>query len=154
MWLNEGHATWYQELWSAEEGHLFATDDAPDLDTLMSRIYAASTTLRERYGPPGRPHAGGATALFNNDVYVGGALVLYALRQEIGPAAFSEVERRWVALHRYGVASSADYAALASQVAGRDLTGFFDAWLYSPDTPPMPGHPDWRSAPAPSPSRS
>jgi aminopeptidase N len=154
VWLNEGHATWYQELWSAEEGHLLATDDAWDLEALMSRIYAASTMLRDRYGPPGKPKAGGASALFNDDVYSGGALVLYALRQEIGQAEFAEVERRWVATHRHGVATSADYAALASQVAGRDLTPFFNAWLYARETPPMPGHPDWTSAPTPSPSPS
>ena len=154
VWLNEGHATWYQELWSAEQGNLQASDGVPDLDTLMSRIYAASTRLRDRYGPPGRPNAGEAAALFNSDVYFGGALVLYALRQQIGQAAFAEVERRWVAEHRYGVATSADYAALASQVTGRNLTPFFDAWLYSPQTPPMPGHPDWRALPASSPSPS
>jgi hypothetical protein len=133
---------------------LLATDDAWDLEALMSRIYAASTILRDRYGPPGKPKAGGASALFNDDVYSGGALVLYALRQEIGQAEFAEVERRWVATHRHGVATSADYAALASQVAGRDLTPFFNAWLYARETPPMPGHPDWTSAPTPSPSPS
>ena len=26
VWLNEGHATWYQELWSAEQGNLRASD--------------------------------------------------------------------------------------------------------------------------------
>jgi aminopeptidase N len=154
VWLNEGHATWYQELWSSEEGNLLATDGAPDLDTLMQRIYAASDRLRAQYGPPGKPDAGGARQLFNPDVYAGGALVLYALRQEIGVAAFAQVERRWVAMHRDGIGTSADYAAVASQVAGRDLVPFFNSWLYSRSTPPMPGHADWTSMSPPSPSRS
>jgi hypothetical protein len=38
-----------------------------------------------------------------------------------------------------------DFIALASQISGRDLTGFLDAWLYGKDTPPMPGHSDWKS---------
>jgi len=44
-----------------------------------------------------------------------------------------------------GVASTADFESLASGIAGRDLSGFFEAWLYGEKTPPMPGHPDWKS---------
>ncbi len=47
--------------------------------------------------------------------------------------------------HRDSVAATADFTALASRVAGRDLTAFFEGWLYGKKTPPMPGHPDWRS---------
>ncbi len=72
--------------------------------------------------------------------------MLYALRQEIGRAAFDRLEREWVSRHRDGNASTADFVALASEVAGRDLTGFLHPWLYDAETPPMPGHPDWRSA--------
>ena len=43
-------------------------------------------------------------------------------------------------------ASTADFVRLASETAGRDLTGFLHAWLYDDTTPPMPGHPDWRSS--------
>jgi aminopeptidase N len=85
--------------------------------------------------------------VFNNNVYGGGALVLYALQQKIGDAAFARVERAWV--HRYAgrSASSADFIALASRVSGQDLTGFLRAWIYGTTTPPMPGHPDWTVAP-------
>ena len=46
---------------------------------------------------------------------------------------------------RYGgsPASTADFIALASEVAGPDLTAFLTDWLYGTTTPPMPGHPDW-----------
>ena len=50
--------------------------------------------------------------------------------------------------HRDGNASTADFVALASRAAGRDLTGFLSPWLYGSGTPPMPGHPDWRPGPA------
>ncbi|MGC5413289.1 M1 family peptidase, partial [Streptomyces sp. DT225] len=74
---------------------------------------------------------------------------LYALRQEIGRDAFGRLERLWVHKHRDSNAATADFVRLASQVAGRDLTASFDGWLYGTKTPPMPGHPDWRStAPA------
>lgn len=48
--------------------------------------------------------------------------------------------------HRDSNAATADFTTLASRVAGRDLTAFFDGWLYGKKTPPMPGHPDWTGA--------
>jgi hypothetical protein len=76
---------------------------------------------------------------------LGAALVLYALRQEIGRHAFEQVERAWVHRHRDATATTADFVRLASEVAGRDLGGFFRAWLYDTRTPPMPGRPHWKS---------
>ena len=69
--------------------------------------------------------------------------MLYALRQEIGTEAFDALERAWVTKYENGVASTGDFIALASKVAGRDLGAFLHAWLYDETTPPMPGHPDW-----------
>ncbi|CAO0825171.1 Aminopeptidase N OS=Streptomyces microflavus OX=1919 GN=Smic_62700 PE=3 SV=1 [Streptomyces microflavus] len=72
--------------------------------------------------------------------------MLYALRQEIGAAAFDRLQRAWVRIHRDGTATTADFVRLASGIGGRDLTAFFDGWLYGKKTPPMPGHPDWSAA--------
>jgi len=80
-------------------------------------------------------------------IYDGGALALYALRQEIGKDAFEALERRWLSDHLDGTATTADFIRLTSEVAGRDLSGFLHEWLYAEKTPPMPGHPDWRTAP-------
>ncbi len=146
VWLNEGHATWYQMLYGAEQGSLRSTFPGADLEGVMRAEYRQSDQLRRQFGPPAAPaSAASLRALFNPDVYAGGALVLYALRQEIGTTAFEEVEREWVRDHRDGVASTADYVDLASKVAGRDLGPFLDAWLYGATAPPMPGHPDWRA---------
>jgi len=81
--------------------------------------------------------------LFSAQVYYGGALVLYALRQQVGETAFRRIERAWVSRYRDGVASTQDFIALASAVSGQDLTAFLNAWVYGTTTPPMPGHPDW-----------
>ena len=151
VWLNEGHATWYQFAYSGEHGMLaqLTHGAATTFDDYMRLVYRGANTMRDSYGPPGAPRSGGAVDLFNPDVYDGGALALYALRQEIGVDAFRTVERQWVTLHRDGVASTADFVSLASSVAGRDLTTFLDAWLYSTTVPPMPNHPDWTSNPPP-----
>jgi aminopeptidase N len=149
VWLNEGHASWYEVQWGEEHRSLQEVYGAPSVEALLRQVYAGSDRLRAQYGPPAAPgSARGLRDLFNVNVYVGGALALYALRQEIGVPAFEEIERRWVRDHRDQVASTADFIALASQVARRDLEPFLGAWLYGRTTPPMPGRPDWQVLPA------
>ncbi|MFF8862892.1 M1 family metallopeptidase [Streptomyces sp. NPDC015139] len=143
VWLNEGHATWYEALYSEE------TAKRPMVDR-MKAAYGASDRWRQSGGPPALPKApvpGEKISIFRPNIYDGAALVLYALRQEIGRPAFERLERLWVQQHRDSTATTADFVRLASAVAGRDLGGFFQAWLYGEKTPPMPGHPDWKSAP-------
>ncbi|MGW3443448.1 M1 family metallopeptidase [Streptomyces sp. NPDC001076] len=145
VWLNEGHATWYEELYAEEKGH------QPMIDR-MKAAYGASDRWRAAGGPPALPKApepGQKISIFRPNIYDGAALALYALRQEIGKPAFERLERIWVQRHRDATATTADFVRLASAVANRDLTGFFDAWLYGAKTPPMPGHPDWKQVPAP-----
>ncbi|MFE2052283.1 M1 family metallopeptidase [Streptomyces sp. NPDC059459] len=140
LWLNEGHATWYEALYAEE------TADKP-MEARMKAAYGASDRWRAKGGPPAAPKpptSGSKTGIFRANVYDGAALVLYALRQEIGRAAFERLERTWVTRHRDGTATTADFVRLASEVSGRDLGAFLQGWLYGQKTPPMPGHPDWR----------
>ncbi|MCF3963855.1 M1 family metallopeptidase, partial [Streptomyces fuscigenes] len=144
LWLNEGHATWYEGTYAEEHG-------GPTFESRMRDAYSQSDGWREAGGPPARPKApvaGQPISIFRPVVYDGSALVLYALRQEVGADTFSRIERDWVRENRDSSASTADFAALASRDSGRDLTAFFQTWLYGAKTPPMPGHPDWKPAPA------
>ncbi|WP_228983987.1 M1 family metallopeptidase [Streptomyces sp. DH12] len=141
LWLNEGHATWYEARWAEDAGHR-------TLESRMREAYTASDRWRAAGGPPAAPRPpapGQKISLFRPVVYDGSALVLYALRQEIGDPAFRELERRWVTRHAHATAGTAEFVGLASEVAGRDLTRFLRGWLYGERTPAMPGHPDWRS---------
>ncbi|MHB9858613.1 M1 family metallopeptidase [Streptomyces sp. YIM S03343] len=145
VWLNEGHATWYEELYAEEKAH-------KPMVTRMKAAYALSDGWRKAGGPPAAPRPpapGQKIGIFRANVYDGAALVLYALRGTIGEAAFERLERLWVRGHADGTATTADFERLASAVAGRDLSAFFTAWLYGAKTPPMPGHPDWTSSAAP-----
>ena len=150
VWLNEGHATWYQWLWGSEKG--FLGEDlgtgTNDLDESIRLVYGIEDQLRAAGGPPGQPQSGDPYDVFDINRYWGGALVLFALREEIGIPAFERLERAWVRKYRDGVATTDDFIALASRIAGRDLGPFLRAWLYDPTTPPMPNHPDWVVQPA------
>ncbi|MFE9023693.1 M1 family metallopeptidase [Streptomyces sp. NPDC007808] len=151
LWLSEGHATWYEALYAAEKA-------GRPLEARMKAAYAASDRWRAAGGPPAAPKAptaGKKTGIFRPNVYDGAALVLYALRQEIGAPAFERLERAWVSRHQDTSASTADFVALAEEISGRDLDGFLHAWLYGKKTPPMPGQPEWRSMdPAKTPAKA
>ncbi|GAA2816668.1 M1 family metallopeptidase [Streptomyces showdoensis] len=146
LWLNEGHATWYEALYAEEKG-------GPTLERRMKAAYGASDQWRADGGPPAAPkppEPGEKISLFRPVVYDGAALALYALRHEIGTEAFQRLERTWVSEHQDGTPGTKDFIALAEWISGRDLTRFFADWLYAAKTPPMPGHPDWHSrAPRP-----
>ncbi|MBH1938675.1 M1 family metallopeptidase [Streptomyces sp. AV19] len=140
VWLNEAHATWYESLYAELKG-------GRKLEDRVRRAYEYSDLMRTDGGPPAvlKPAAPGKkVGIFRPVVYDGSLLVLYALRQKIGTAAFEELEREWVTAHRDSTASTADFVRLASRTARQDLTEFLRAWLYEPTTPPMPGHPDWK----------
>jgi aminopeptidase N len=135
LWLNEGHATWFE--WSYRRDHFGAS-----LDEIVRALYENGDELRRRFGPVARPRA---HTLFSPMVYDGAAVALYALRQELGDAPFRTLLREWPRRNAGRSVTTADYIVLASEIAGRDLSAFLNAWLYGSEQPPMPGHPDWKA---------
>ncbi|HWM22897.1 MAG TPA: M1 family metallopeptidase [Ilumatobacteraceae bacterium] len=122
MWLNEGFASYAEWMWLDEAG-------------LTPLAMSADDALRGRQDAAISVDAPTLDELFGSGVYVGGAMVLHALRLEVGDDDFFEILRAWVARYNGKSATSDDFRALAAETAGRDLGPFFDAWLSSPDPP-------------------
>ncbi|MDH6629632.1 aminopeptidase N [Streptomyces sp. LBL] len=142
LWLSEGHATWYEALYAEEKAKR-------PMEARWKAAYRTSDRWRAAGGPPAAPKApdpGRKISIFRPNVYDGAALVLYALRQEIGRPAFEQLERAWASRYHDATATTADFVRLASAFSGRDLGEFFQGWLYGGKTPPMPGHPYWKTA--------
>ena len=142
LWLNEGHATWYEWTYGDE---VFGGDFE-----LVARIHGAyeqGDQWRAQYGPVAMPASNELFELFSPNVYDGGAVVLYALRQVIGERAFARLEEEWAQRNKGESVGTEDFIALASKVARRNLGPFLRDWLYGTETPPMPGHPDWETLP-------
>ncbi|MFJ9713291.1 M1 family metallopeptidase [Streptomyces sp. NPDC101234] len=137
LWLSEGHARFYERLYSEEHGGV-------SMEDAMRAAYEQHDQWRHDDGAPAEPTE---PTLFKVMRYDGSALVLYALREKVGDETFGRIERAWVTDNRGRAAGTRDFVALASRVAGKDLTPFLTPWLYGPHTPPMPGHPDWHVDP-------
>ncbi len=120
IWLNESFATYAQWMWMEDAG-FGAVQESADFALSMRSSQATGTPQVEE--------------LFGFNSYDGGAAVLHALRLTIGDEAFFELLQRWVAENDGTSRTSAEFIALASEVAGQDLADFFQEWLYSPDVP-------------------
>ncbi|MFF9020146.1 M1 family metallopeptidase [Streptomyces eurythermus] len=137
LWLSEGHARYYERLYSDEHG-------GAALESVMRAAYEQHDQWRHDEGAPAEPTD---ATLFKVMRYDGSALVLFALREKVGEETFGRIERAWVTAYRGRAAGTRDFIALASRVAGEDLGPFLRPWLYGAHTPPMPGHPDWQVDP-------
>ena len=129
IWLNEGFATYatalYQEEYypSAWKSWKSSTISNVTSNTKGS-VYCVDTTSDAQ--------------LYNSRlVYNKGALVLHQLRWVIGDEDFFQT--MWNYSHdpalRYGSAVTSDFIAHAEAVSGKDLTDFFDTWVYKEGYP-------------------
>lgn len=126
IWLNEGPATFFEVLWTEAHG-------GPSGQQWLEQAYVDLAPneyfWRTRVDDPGAAH------IFDTPVYQRGGMALQALRTRVGQQDFSRLLRTWVRTHRGGTGSTPEFTALAEQVSGENLDGFFRAWLRAPRAP-------------------
>jgi aminopeptidase N len=129
IWLNEGFATYMETWWDHRQAANQPKAMQEWLDFQWETYAEGSDFWDVPIADPGVPH------LFGDEVYQRGAMALQALRNRIGDADFKTLLRTWPVRHRNGNASTADLIALAEEISGEDLDGFFQHWLYDAQRP-------------------
>jgi aminopeptidase N len=138
-WLNEGFATFFEHVW--REKHLGADEYAYGIKgDLMG--YAAEAHGRYRrpivcqdYDAP--------LDLFDRHLYEKGALVLHALRVELGDALFWRGVNRYLTTHAGGIVETRDLQRAMEDVSGRALGRFFEQAVYRAGHPEVEVHLGW-----------
>ena len=139
MWISEGHAEYYQLLYSVAKGDR-------KLDEVLKQRYEFEFDKRIESGPPARLKTAQDVLTGGNN---GGVLMLAGLRHQVGDSVFKKIEQTFYDRYLGRSATTQDYIDVANKVSGRDLTSYIEGWLYGAKVPPMPGHPDWKPAPPP-----
>jgi len=125
LWLNEGFATYIQMLYEVDQ-----MGAAEEPTVYGWRVGDARS--RAEAGPPGSYSAGEFAA---NNVYFGPALMLHAIRGELGDPVFFAMLHDWVQHLRASNQDRASFLAWLNAYTGRDFTALVGRWLDSPTTP-------------------
>ncbi len=129
IWLNEGFATYGEVLWL--EFRTGVQDPAAYQSAILSRtptnvsgtVYVPASTMD-------------VNRIFNGDFsYRKGAWVLHQLRHVVGETTFFQIIADYRAAYEGSAATTDDFAAVAEDAYGEDLTWFFDQWVYQPGAP-------------------
>jgi aminopeptidase N len=126
IWLNEGAATFMEWRYAEQHGGRSAAETLRDR---YDMIGGSDSFWRLSLSDPGADH------IFDEPVYDRGGMTLQALRNRIGEEKFWLLIRTWLNSKAGGNGTSEEFEALAAQVSGQDLTGFFTAWLRTPAKP-------------------
>ena len=132
LWLSEGFATYFAELYAEHE---FGRD------TLVARMRTLRKNLLADMDVRARPVIDTAQTdymrLLDANSYGKGGFVLHMARAVLGDSAFFRGVRSYYLTHRHGTALSDDLRVAFEDVSGRDLRWFFDQWLRRPGYPEL-----------------
>ncbi|MEZ4387891.1 MAG: M1 family aminopeptidase [Candidatus Krumholzibacteriia bacterium] len=124
IWLNEGFATWSEAYWHEQhEGW------AAYMDELRDNKYTGGGTIYVE-------NPDDFSTIFDLDLtYNKASWVVHMLRGVMGDAGFFAGLQLYRERFAYASATTEDLQAVMEEVSGRDLTAFFQQWIYGEGYP-------------------
>ncbi len=129
IWLNEGFASFCESVY---------LEGLYGIDGYRSRMSVRMAQAKFAVGPIHVTDTLNVGSLFNGSrSYSKGATVLHMLRKVLGDSAFFAGMKNYATDSRfvYGTASTAQFQGVMETVSGKDLSYFFDEWIYGEGYP-------------------
>jgi aminopeptidase N len=124
IWLNEGFATYSEWLYQEKFNGV-------PVQQSFNEAYTGEKDWTGKVANPGRDQ------IFDDLVYTRGALTLHALRLKIGDKAFFKILKQWPTTYRHSNVSTQTFIHFVEHQTHRNLTPFFNTWLYQPGKPKL-----------------
>ena len=134
LWLNEGFATYMEAAYRERiNGH---ADYIRKVKNDAREFLVDDAMTRRRHGLYNLL-AGDTEKLFDVSAvtYNKGGAVLYMLRETVGTEAFWKGVNLYLTKHKFASVESSDLKAAMEDASGKDLTWFFNQWVYSSGAP-------------------
>ncbi|OHT45568.1 M1 family metallopeptidase [Flavobacterium tructae] len=129
--MNESFATFGEVLW---HGH----DEGQDAED-RSRYEKLQNCLRsskEGVSPPlARFHYGNKEDMFDNISYSKGSIILYALKNQMGNAAFFKSLNKYLTTNAFKTGESHQLRLAMEEVTGKDWSPYFNQWYFQGGNP-------------------
>lgn len=134
LWLNEGFATFMEAVYRE---HLNGRKD------YLRKIREDATQAldEESFNPKPHPlfrlNAPTDDSLFDTTTYQKGGAVIHTLREELGDEIFWKAINIYLNRHKFANVETPDLKKVMEEAAGRDLTWFFNQWVYKTGFPKL-----------------
>ncbi len=145
LWLNEGFATFMEAVFREQS---YGRRNYLIKVKRDAEIFIIDDAVNKKRNGLFNQNAGDVAGLFDRPatIYNKGGVVLHMLREEVGDAAFWKAVNSYLNKHKFGNVESTDLKAAMEEASGKDLTWFFNQWVYMAGHPKLDVKPVWDPA--------
>ena len=131
IWLSEGFATYYSILYFEKK---YGKDTA---DYILKEDRNLAIDFAKNYERPVIDENKDYMELLNPNSYQKGSWVLHMLRRQLGDSVFHKSIKKYYAEYAGKNADTKDLQKVFEKTSGKDLSVFFQQWLYTASIPKL-----------------
>ena len=137
LWLNEGFATYYENLYSGHQlgRNQFLYNQYNDAQGLLRRSDPQVPVFYRGYAD--------ADEQFDGRAYQKGGWVLHMLRSQLGDDLYRLCVKTYLERHALDTVETADLKVIIEELSGRSFDRFFDQWIYTGGHPRLNVSYEW-----------
>ncbi|MFA8449891.1 MAG: M1 family aminopeptidase [Bacteroidales bacterium] len=130
MWLNEGWAVFCEMLYRQQ---LYGQEDF--IETIKAKHFFVLTQAHKKDGGYFSLYGIPTQITYGKTVYDKGSMVVQALRTFLGDEVFFDAVKKYLDKYAYNYADTYQLRDFLTETTGRDMTGFFENYVFTPGTP-------------------